>query len=175
MLQKAFHDGKFLVAQVHGLFAAAQLGFFEIEGEIAEGERLIYHLANAAREGAHTGEELLVDEGLGHVVVGAAVEAGDLVLGGFAGGEDEHRRGDLFAAQGFDDVEAVHLRQHDVEDDEVVLSASGIIEAAAPVVDAVHLVVLIFQKLCDRVGKRALVFNNENMHEDSSFGRFLIV
>ena len=71
-----------------------------------------------AEDGFHSRHELARIEGLGHVVVGADLEADDAVDVVTAGGEDDHRHvaglADLLA-----DGQAVHLRHHYVEDDEV--------------------------------------------------------
>lgn len=79
MLHKALHDSKFFVAEMDRFFAAAQLCAFKIEGEVAVGDLVEHNFADTSREGADTGKELVVIKWLGHVIVGAAVKAGDLV------------------------------------------------------------------------------------------------
>ena len=73
----------------------------------------------AAQHRADPGEHLLEAERLGDVVVAAEGEAGDLVLGGVAGGEEQHGRVPARCAQPPDDVEAVQVRHHHVEHDQV--------------------------------------------------------
>ena len=74
----------------------------------------------AAHLRAHAGQQLLHVEGLGEIVVGAGVHAGDLVAPAVAGGEDDDRHLAVGAAPLLEDGDAVHLRQADVEDDDVV-------------------------------------------------------
>jgi hypothetical protein len=64
--------------------------------------------------------ELLHVERLGEVVVGAGVHAGDLVAPAVAGGEDDHRHLAVGAAPLLEDGDAVHFRQADIENDDVV-------------------------------------------------------
>ena len=59
-------------------------------------------------------------KGLATIVVGAGVDAGDLVAPAVAGGEDDDRHLALGAAPLLEHADAVHLRQADVEDDDVV-------------------------------------------------------
>jgi hypothetical protein len=78
----------------------------------------------AAQQRAHSGGELRHGEGLDHVIVGAQIEAAHAVLDRVARREHEHRRAAFVrccAAQAPQHLEAVHLRQPDVEDHEVEL------------------------------------------------------
>lgn len=74
--------------------------------------------------------ELLEIEGLGEVVVGAGVEAADLVLGAAEG--REHQDGDLggalVAPQALTEGETVDLGEHQVEQDHIgaVLNGKGL-------------------------------------------------
>lgn len=105
-----------------------------VEAEVGDDEPAVLGgPAGAAQDGADPGDQLLQAERLGDVVVGARGEALDLVADAVLGGEEEHREvvagvavhgpGDLAAvgplAQLLDDGEAVEVREHHVEDDEV--------------------------------------------------------
>ena len=76
----------------------------------------------AAEDGLDAGDEVAHGEGFGDVVVGAEAEAGDHVVVGVAGGEEDD--GDVgglrvgFEAPGH--LESVEVVHHDVEEDEVV-------------------------------------------------------
>src|SRR5487761_2540777 len=74
--------------------------------------------ACAARVGAHAREQLLGDEGLGDVVVGAGLEAEDHV-GGLVARRDDDDRQVGPRAQRLAGLEAGHARQHDVDDGDV--------------------------------------------------------
>src|SRR5262245_36070333 len=79
----------------------------------------------APQGGLDAAAELAHREGLGYVVVGADLEAGDLVGLAALGGQhdDRHLAARAHLAADFD---AVHLRQHQVEDDEI---EAGLLEA----------------------------------------------
>ncbi len=74
----------------------------------------------AAQQRADARKHLLEMEGLGDVVVGAGVEALDLVAPTIARGEDQHRHGAAGAAPRLQHRNAVHLGQADIEDHRVV-------------------------------------------------------
>ena len=74
----------------------------------------------AAHLGAHARQQFLHVERLGEIIVGAGVHAGDLVAPAVARGEDDHRHLAFGPAPLLEDRDAVHLRQPDIEDDDVV-------------------------------------------------------
>ena len=65
------------------------------------------------------GDDLGERERLGHVVVAADGEAGDLVLDAVAGGEEQDGHADAVGPQASGDLEAVEVGEHHVEHDEV--------------------------------------------------------
>ncbi len=74
----------------------------------------------AAHDGVDARDQLVLVERLGHVVVGAEAEAANLILD--AGKAREVRIGlNLAHAQGFQDLVAAHIRQIQVEKDDVVV------------------------------------------------------
>src|SRR5438093_2311663 len=70
-------------------------------------------------ERPHAGDELTKCERLGHVIVGADLEADDAVVHRVARGEHQDRRGDFAAAQLAAQIEARPTREHHVEYDHV--------------------------------------------------------
>ena len=74
----------------------------------------------AAQQRAHARQHFLEMKWLGDIIVGAGVEALHLVAPAVARGQHEHRHGAAGAAPGFQDRDAVHLRQADIENDRVV-------------------------------------------------------
>jgi hypothetical protein len=75
--------------------------------------------AGPAQHGPDAGDHLLEAERLGDVVVAADGQAGDLVLGGVLGGQEQHRGAGVARAQPPGHVEAVQVGQHHVEHDQV--------------------------------------------------------
>ena len=101
-------------------FATGKVVRRQVQHEVAKLCLVEHQVAGAAREGAHAGEQLFVLKGLGHVVVGAGVEAAHLVGRGGAGGQQHDRGGVSAVAQVTDDLHPVLAGEHDVEDHRVV-------------------------------------------------------
>ena len=75
----------------------------------------------AASDGAEAGEEFATGEGFWEVIIGAQFEADDTV--GFFASCGEHEDGDIACvADAFKDFEAVHSREHEVEEDGVPMA-----------------------------------------------------
>src|SRR5262249_38148023 len=92
----------------------------------------------AAGHRADPGQQLVDGERLGDVVVGARVEGVHLVLApGPAGQHDDRHLGP--AAQPVDDLDAVDVRQAEVEDDQVGRAVLGLPQRAGPVGGHRHL------------------------------------
>ena len=74
-----------------------------------------------AQGGSRAGEEFGLLDGFGKVVVSADFEAADFVFHLEFRGEEENGdvAGAFFGFEAFADFEAVHLRHHDVEDDDI--------------------------------------------------------
>ena len=76
-------------------------------------------LLGPAQQRADTQGQLLEREGLGDVVIAAADEAGDAVVLGFAGSEEDNRHEIAIRAQPAAHLEAIDVGQHHVEHDDV--------------------------------------------------------
>ncbi len=157
-------QGKLLERQVDGLLPARQIVAFQVQREVACVELLEDHLALAAREGAQVRQQLGGAERLGHVVIGAAVQTGDLVGHGVARGEQQHRRAHVLAAQFSHYRETVHFGKHDIQDDHVVDVAFGISQPVGAVVHHVGAVAVLLQDVRQRAGKPHVVFHDEDLH-----------
>ncbi|MCY1229587.1 hypothetical protein D9M72_419560 [compost metagenome] len=72
-----------------------------------------------AQQHAHPRFEFANVEGLDHVIVGAEIETLDPLLGRAPSREDQHRRAVLPGAHRPQNVEPVHLRQVEIEDDQI--------------------------------------------------------
>ena len=124
----------------------------------------------AAQQRAQPRQHLLHVEGLGDIIVGAGVEALDLVAPAVARGEDQHRRQPARLAPGLQHADAVALRQPDVEHDGVV--GLGVAEKPAllAVEGAIDGVAGAFQRRGHLAVEVAVVFDNEQAHDNPSGG-----
>ena len=112
------------------------------------------------QERAHAGEQLGQTEGLGHVVVRARVEADNHVNFVCACGENEDRDPVSGGADLTGDVEAVHVRQAEVQDDQVDAACVGQGCTARGV--RAHVVSFPAQGPREGLGDGRIVFNEEN-------------
>ena len=109
--------------QVELLAVEGDLEIAPVDDEFADGQPVVAPLgpAHAPQHGFHPQDEFARAEGLGHVIVRADFQPGD-ALGGLALG-GEHQHGDRGGVRlGFElaaDLLAVHVREHQVEHDEV--------------------------------------------------------
>ncbi len=103
-----------------------------VDDEIAALQRVGDMAGLASQERAGAGLEFAVVERLDEVIVGTEIESADAIIHFGAGRQHENRRGDATCPQASQDGKAVELRQHDVEDHEVVgLGREKIVRRAA--------------------------------------------
>ena len=109
----------------------------DIDMEIAEAELVAGFFAGlaAAEDFLDAQEEFARAERFGEVIISAEFEAEDAVDLGRLGGEHEDGRlgGGGLEAEGFANLEAVHFREHDIEDDEVGGLGAGFFEGLGAV------------------------------------------
>ena len=109
-------------------------------------------------------DQLVLVEWLGHIVVAAAAETLDLVLDTREAGEDQGRclhSGDAQAAQ---HLEARHVRQVEVEQDDVVVVDLAEIDPFFTEIGGVDIEALGFEHQLDRLRSGAIVFNDQYAH-----------
>ena len=126
--------------------------------------------AAAPMQRPDAGQELVELERLRQVIVGPGIEPADHVLDRVPRREHQDRRVPAFPPQLGRDLEPVLLREHDVEQDDVVLVDVGQHGALVPVGGDVHHVALFLQPLLDEPGDLPVVLHDENLHEAQSTG-----
>ena len=109
-------------------------------------------------------DQLLAVERLGHVVVGAEAEALELVLGVVLARQDQDRRLDLGDSQLAQHLVAVHVRQVQVEKNQVVVVELGQIDAFLAEIRGVDVQIRVLQHQLDAFGRRRIVFDKEDAH-----------
>ena len=139
----------------------------EAEGGVGAGGR-DGDEAGAAEKGGDAGEEFAEAEGLGHVVVRPGAEPGDLVAFGRARGEHQDGQGGVAAADFGADGDAVALRHHNVEHEEVRTLRGVGGEGGFAVWDRPHGVALRLQRDGDPFADVRIVFREEDLrHGDT--------
>ena len=130
----------------------------ELAGELSAG---------AADERAQPRQDFFHPERLGDVVVGAAVDALDLLVPAAARRQDEHRQRQAGVAPAAQQREPVDLRQAEIEHDRVV--ALGLAEevGALAVAGAVHGVAGVRQGARQLLRQPGFVFDDQDLHRIS--------
>ena len=117
--------------------------------------------SRAAKNRLHAGDELARVERLRQVVVGADLEADDLVDVLVARGEHQDRHLGA-AAQTAADLDPVDVGQHQVEDDQRRLLALGFRQRVLPGLGNVHVVARVLEVERDERRDRGFVLDDEH-------------
>ena len=115
-------------------------------------------------QGADAGEELVEPERLRQVVISAGIESPHDVLDRVARGQHEDRRVASFPPQLLRDLESGFLRQHDIQQDHVILvnvRQHGRLGAVGGDVDHIP---FLLQALLDEARDLPVVFHQEHFH-----------
>ncbi len=113
---------------------------------------------------ADPGEQLVKAERLREVVIGAAVEPAHDVLDRIARRQHQDRRVASLAPEFLRHLKPGLLREHDVEQDHVVLVDVGQHRGFRAVGGDVHDVTFLLESLLDEAGNLPVVFHQENFH-----------
>ena len=150
--------------QVDRVAAAPHLVRALVELEIGEAQDAVVLglVAGPPQDGVHAGDHLGQGERLGHVVVAADGQAGQLVLERVAGGEEEDGHADAVGAESPGHLEPVEVGQHHVEDDEVRRVLLGLGQRLAPGHRLVDREPLVAQRRRHRIDDRGLVVNHQD-------------
>ena len=100
--------------------------------------------------GPDPGQQLAHVKGLGQIVVRPGVQPPDAVLQLGFGGEQQNGRLTAVFPQAGKDLKPVHFRQHNVQNDPVILPGQGIVVGVLTVVNRVHQIFMI----CEHVRHR---------------------
>lgn len=146
--------------------AAFDTHFLEADSEVLFGG-FFAHFEDGGgfgEAGLHGGEEVVADDRLGEVVVGAEVHAGaDVGAVAFGGEKDEGGGGEgVFFTEGLDDTVAVEFGHHDVAEDEVWLFLVSDFDADAAIFGSAGVVTFEFKHEGDVAAHGGLVFDDEN-------------
>ncbi len=117
-----------------------------------------------AAEGLDPRQELTNRKGLGQIVVGARLEPGDLVVLGSAGGEHQDRQQRSRTAQATADLDAVEIRQHEIEEHEVEGLAGAAVDRGSPVFQGDDIIPRRAQKVGETLAQSPFVLDDENPH-----------
>lgn len=147
-----FH-GDFMSREIHHEIAVAKLG-----------RAVVRLLFKPSKEGLDAGNQGLGAKWFGDVVVGSQFQTDDGVrfLGLSGQHDDGEHRGCRSRSKAFADLEAVDLRQHQVEDDQIRLLLLGLPEAFHTSLGRDGLKAFFLQIELDQLENVVLIFNDED-------------
>src|SRR5262245_15535473 len=154
----------FLARQVHALAADLDRLGVEIDHEVAGLDDRLGVTLGTAHDRVDTGNQFILVEGLGHVVVGTDAETLDLVLDAGEAGEDQNGSLDLGYPKLLEHVVAGHVGQVKVEKDNIVIVKLTEIDAFLSEVRRVDVETLGFKHQFDRLRDGAVIFYQQNAH-----------
>nr|ADO19098.1 hypothetical protein Nfla_4402 [Nostoc flagelliforme str. Sunitezuoqi] len=154
----------FLARQVHaGIVDLDRLGV-EIDCELAGADDRLAVPLGAAHDGVDARDQLLAVERLGDIIVRAEAEAAYLRVHLADAGQDQHRCRHAGDAQLLQHVIAVHVRQVEVEQDDVVIVELAEVQALFAQVRRVDVEAFGGQHQLDRLGGRRFVLDQQHAH-----------
>lgn len=125
-----------------GIFGRSQFDFRatsshdpggQIDFQVSEGEQGVGRLTlGMAHGGTQPREQLACAEGLGHIIIGARIERVDFIVFVVSDCEHDHRNTAPFP-EPFEDLEAIHIRQTQIEQDNVRPSLRGLRKTFIPI------------------------------------------
>ena len=154
----------FLAGQMHaGAVHFHGLGV-QIDGELAGGDDRLAVALGAADHGLNAGDQLVLVEGLGHVIVGAEAQSLDLGFDNGIARQDQDRRLHLGDAQGLKNFEAAHVRQLKIQDNNVVVIKLTQIDPFFAEIGGVNVKAFAAEHQFDAARHGAVVFDQEYAH-----------
>jgi len=116
--------------------------------------------SGAAEDGANSCHQLTRIKRLGQVVVGANFKAKNAIDGFASGGEQEYRNRRLTANR-LQQLESRAARQHDIEDNQFVITGQGGGQSRSVVIGGIHLEAFAFEKALEKINESVVVIHDE--------------
>src|SRR5262249_32930790 len=135
-------------------------------------ERRLGPAAGAAHQRVDARQQFLDVERLDQIVVGAVLQALDLVLPARARGQDQDREALAGIAQFLDQVHARLLRQAQVDDGDVERHLAAEVQAFFAVGRGIDREAVALQARGERFTQWSFVFDQEYAHDDSLFSKW---
>ena len=162
--REQLEDAVFLAGQVQRLGLDLDRAGVEIDRQLAGLDDRFRMALGAAHDRLDARQQFAPVERLGQVVVGAEAETLDLVVELGEARQDQDRRIDARGAQAAQHLVAVDVRQHQIEDDDVVIVKLTDLETVLAEVGRIDDVSFGLQDQFDALGGVGIVFNQQHSH-----------
>src|SRR5690606_12424808 len=110
-------------------------------------------------------KQLCEGERLGEIVIAARTQAGDAIVNGAEGREDEHGGAIFLLAQSRNDLQTVDVRQLPIRDDDLIALGQRFVEPVATVWAVLDLIAVFAQALDQILGRLQIVVDEQQTHE----------
>jgi hypothetical protein len=159
-----FENSEFFGGEVNEALAATDGERERIEGEVADTKDRVAGSTLAAKEGTDAGEELGEGKRFDEIVVRAAIESGDAISYAVAGSEHKDRGVAASSAELTTEGKPIHLGEHDIEDDGVIVVIDSEGETRFSVVGDITGISPFGETLSNKCGELRLIFDDEYTH-----------
>ncbi|ENN84081.1 hypothetical protein RHSP_79045 [Rhizobium freirei PRF 81] len=161
---QVFEHGMFARRQRQGFARQIELSRPAVEHQVADGDFRSGPVVAAAHGGAYAGFQLGDLEGLGEIIVGAAVEACDAAIEAGIGCQDDDRHLVAALAQALQYRQSVHFRQRQIEDDDGIGRDFQHVLGVLAVIGDVDDILRLTQRLAEPGRQFAVVFDDQEPH-----------
>ena len=159
----------FLAGEMHALAAHFNRLGIKVDQQFTGEDNRLGMALGAAHHRVDAGNELILVERLGHVVISAEAQALDLVFNAGEAGEDENGCSDLRHAERFQNFIARHVGQIEVEEDNVVVIELAKVHAFFAEIGGVNIEAFGLQHQLDTLGRCGVVLDQQYSHLESPF------
>ena len=118
----------------------------------------------AAQQRADARQQFDERERLDQIIVGAEFQTFDAVVHRAARAEDQHRRAGLAVADLLEDLQPVHVGQHHVQDDQIVIGRVNQVDRRLAVSGGIDRIAGALQAALQEIGNSLFVFNDKKAH-----------
>ena len=154
---------EFQRCKVDGLIAFPDLSGPNVHLYVSESPKEIggrIEPAGAAQNGTNPRQQFIRIEWLGNVIIGAGFQSENAIVPVIAGSKEYNRLRNSFS-QLLKECEAVHNRQHDIEDDQVMLALQGTRQAGLPIIRVIEPVTHLGEKLLHHVAQLGVIVDEQ--------------
>ena len=176
MTQEELQQREFLTGQGDAGGAARHLAADQIDAEIGR-LKLAFDddRRPAAQQSTHPRQQLRKGERFYQIVVSAQLQPLHPMLNGAQRGKQQDRHAFPGGAQHAHDIPAVHIRQHDVEDQQIVIAGHRQVIAVEAVIGQVDDEAGLGEPFGQVLSGFLLIFDNQNLHGRLLHARFVRV
>jgi hypothetical protein len=153
---------KFMAGQLHGSAAGGNASRARVESECAATKFRLSQAARTANQSPNARQHLFDPEGLGDVIVRAAIDPLNLFVPAPSRGQNKHGHENPVFPPPSKQCEPVDFRQSQIEHNGIILLRVGKEIGLLPIGGAIDGIAGFAQRFCQLTGQKRFVFDNQN-------------